>query len=470
MKYLGKASGFGQRFEPPSPSPYLKFLAPLTGDYQRSPVTLAGIRDDIKKNISTNARRPATPLFDEAIRRTFRAFQLPDRIPMLHLNDVFQKDLPIWSSSAGLPWMNLGYKNKGEIRKDPDAIQRVRWFWHRVKAGESIRLPDCCAYVRAHIVKTGETKVRAVWGYPATVTFGEAVFALPLINAYKSGRYPIAYGYETGLGGCKKVLHEFKGKNFLGIDFKNFDKTLPDWLIEIAFDVLAYNIDFSKYEEHGTARVEAMLRMFSILKNYCIKTKIRMCNGERYQKRWGLASGSYFTQLVGSICNYLLLTYACLKYSVHINKILVFGDDSLIGTDALLTPDDIAMALEPLGMTVNVSKSGHSAYLGRLTFLGYSINDGVPTRGRDKTMASLVWPERHDKDWIFAASRAHGIAFANMGVDLLVDYWCRRICSYLPYKLQLSRDQQRHLEILGFSSIPDKIPNCYEFMRRLGFC
>lgn len=125
---------------------------------------------------------------------------------MIHLNDVFRKDLSIWTSSPGLPWTQIGYKKKGDIQKDPDAINRVRWFWHRVKGGQKMQLPDCCAFVRAQVVKRGETKARAVWGYPASVTFGEAVFALPLIEEYKRRASPIAYGYETGSGGCRKLL------------------------------------------------------------------------------------------------------------------------------------------------------------------------------------------------------------------------------------------------------------------------
>lgn len=388
---------------------------------------------------------------------------------MVHLNDVFKKDLPIWSSSPGLPWINHGYAKKRDIQRDPDAIKRVRWFWHRIKQGEEVRLPDCCAYVRAHIVRRGETKVRAVWGYPATVSFGEAVFALPLIEAYKKGKHPIAYGYETGRAGCKKLTHEFKGRNFLGIDFKNFDKTLPPWLIHIAFDVLASNINFGYYAEYGTARVKAMLRMFYILRDYCIDTRIRICNGERYLKDWGLASGSYFTQLVGSICNYLLLTYAALQAEVEITNIKVFGDDSLMATSSRLTPDDIATILAPLGMVVNVQKSGFSAYLSRLTFLGYQINSGIPLRSREKAFAALVFPERPDKGWDFVASRAVGLNYANFGVDPIVDFWTREVVNFKHFDLILSRDQQRFMTMLGVDCVSASLPTMFDYAHRLGY-
>lgn len=466
--YLGKSKGFGQRFSPPEPSPYLERLGNLCGDYQRSPVTLSLIRQDIKSNnLNKHATRPKNPLLDEAIRRAFRAFMIPEKQKMLHLNDVFKRDLPIWSSSPGLPWNQLGYKNKGDIRRDPDAVQRIRWFWHRIKAGESLGFPDCCAYVRSHICKTGDAKVRAVWGYPATVTFGEAVFALPLIDAYRKGGSPIAYGLETGNGGCRKLFTNFKGNYFTGIDFSSFDKTLPAWLIEIAFEVLAYNIDFGNYKDYGIARTASMLHMFDRIKEYCIKTRIRMCNGERYLKTAGLASGSYFTQLVGSVCNYILLTYSALRVGVEIQDIVVLGDDSLTGTDLPLTADDVADAIEPLGMCVNVEKSSHSRYVSRLSFLGYTINDGLPSRKQDKTLASLIWPERPDKDWNDVASRALGILYANLGVDPVVDFWCREIVNFRAFDLHLTRDQRRYIALLGMDVKTTEPPTPLEFARRL---
>lgn len=469
--FIGKSKGFGQRFDPPEPSPYLARLAPYCANFQRSWISLALIRDDIRRNVTNlDARQPTDLLFKEAMRRTIRAFALPERVKMLHLNDVFQKELPIWSSSPGLPWTQIGYKTKADIRKDPDAVRRVRKFWHKVKAGEKIEFPDCCAFIRAHIASKGTTKVRAVWGYPATVTFGEAVFALPLIEAYRKGGYPIAYGFETGLGGMKKIYHRFKGESFLGIDFKCFDKTLPPWLIEMAFDILAYNIDFTEYQDHGVARPEAMIMMLDRIRNYCVNTKIRMCNGERYMKDHGLASGSYFTQLVGSVCNYLLLQYATLRSGVVINDILVLGDDSIISTNKKCTPAEIADILEPLGLVVNVEKSGYSRRICDLSFLGFRINDGIPSRDRAKVFAALVFPERPDDGWDRVASRALGILYANFGVDPIVDFWTREIVNFQPFDLVLSRDQRRFLDLLGVERLKSvDPPTIFDLSHRIGY-
>nr|QVG74789.1 RNA-dependent RNA polymerase [Riboviria sp.] len=465
--YLGKDRGFGQRFDPPEYSPYLTKILPDCSEYTRSRVTLKLIRDDIKENrINEKAVRPDDPILDEAIRRTCRAFQLPELVKPLHLNDVFKQDLPIWSASPGLPWTYYGYKTKGDIRKDPDAINRIRHFWHRIKTGQNIHLPDCCAFVRSHICKKGESKVRAVWGYPATVTFAEAMFALPLIRAYQTYRTPIAYGYETGVGGMRKIFQQFKGKYYLGVDFSKFDKTLPAWLIRIAFDILAYNINFKQYQDYGVPVASSLIKVWYVLVDYCINTRIRMCNGERYLKKAGLASGSYFTQLIGSICNHILLTYAALRHDIEIKDILVFGDDSIMGVDEQFTPDDIQKVLSPFGLVVNVAKSGYSKNISNLMFLGYQINDGFPKKAREKAIASLVWPERNDRKWDDLASRALGILYANLGVDPYVDWICRTIVKLKPFDLALTRDQDRYLRMLRLEVKKDP-PSMLDFLLRI---
>lgn len=466
--FLGKLKGFGQRFDPPRASPYLEHLVPLCGEYRRSPVTLSLIRDDIRGFNRKPTPKPQDPLLEDAIRQAFRAFHLPQKQKMLHLNDVFQKESNIWNASPGLPWIMHGYKQKKDIQRDPDAIKRVRWFWHRVKARESISFPDCCAYVRAQVVRKGETKVRAVWGYPATITFGEAVFAVPLLEAYQKTTSPFAYGYETGTGGCSRIRREFNAKHYLGVDFTGFDKSCPTWLIDAAFDVLAYNIDFGNYQDHGVARYSDMIHMFNRIRDYCKRTPIRLCNGERYLKTSGIASGSYFTQLAGSVANYIVLVYSALKADARIKSIKVLGDDSIIATEHHFTPEDVQKAVAPFGMIVNVAKSGYSTNLDSIKFLGYRINEGKPVREVDKAFAGLVFPERPDREWDDVASRALGILYANLGVDKVIDFWCREVVNFRPFTLQLSRGQQRYLDMLKMTP-SSTAPTRLEFLRRIGY-
>lgn len=86
---------------------------------------------------------------------------------MIHLNDVFQEDLEIWSKSPGLPWKDLGYKTKGDIKRDPEAIRRVRYFWHLVKAGHHLTVLltsvlTCARFESRRYVLCGDTLLQSL--------------------------------------------------------------------------------------------------------------------------------------------------------------------------------------------------------------------------------------------------------------------------------------------------------------------
>jgi hypothetical protein len=396
---------------------------------------------------------PDDPMFRLAVSKTYHAFKIPSLVKMIHLNDIFQEDLDIWSKSPGLPWKDIGYRTKGDIKKDPEAVRKVRHFWHRIKAGEKLYPPDSLAYVRSHVCEVGESKVRAVWGYPATMTFGEAVFALPLIRAYQDRTGPMAYGYETALGGMKRIYNRYcQYRHYAAVDFKKFDKTVPAWLIDIAFEVLRSNIDFTRYRDHGIADARRMMTMYEYIESYFINTTIRLADGSRYRKTSGIASGSYFTQLVGSVINYLLLQWASLtQFGDYLEDIMVLGDDSLSATRSDLSLRECAELFSTVGMEVNMTKSQITRELSTIQFLGYKIGNGVPSKDRDAWMTALLYPERPDRSFDELQSRALGLYYANMCVDANFAALCARIVKFRKFDLILSRNFERHLKFIGVS-------------------
>ena len=132
-----------------------------------------------------------------SIRDCYCAFKLDLRVRPIHLNDLKNMTLENENSSPGLPWKERGFSNK---KQDPEAWRSIRFFWHRIKNDVEIQPPDCAAYLESHI----DDQVRAVWEYPAMISFQEACFALPLIDACKC-KSPIAYGYVTASGGCRRL-------------------------------------------------------------------------------------------------------------------------------------------------------------------------------------------------------------------------------------------------------------------------
>lgn len=471
IQYIGKVPGFAQRtFTEVRQS---QFYPETNTGLWRSPVTQSLIKADLEL-FHNPVKKPFNINLEFAIAKAYNAFSIPGLVKMLHLNDVFCKDLDIWSKSPGLPWIQHGYKTKGDIKRDPEAVRKVRHFWHRVKAGDDIRPPDCLSYVRSHVCAVGDSKVRAVWGYPATVLFGEAVFALPLLERYKNFPSPFAYGYETAIGGMKKICKRYTAyKHFAGLDFKAFDKNTPRWLIEKAFRILEANINFVEYQDHGVADARRMIRMWHYIKDYFINTTIRTANGCRYRKSSGIASGSYFTQLVGSICNYILCQWMCLEQlGVFAEDIIVQGDDSLMALNGVMSLTKCSELMKSIGMEINMDKSQITTELQTMKFLGYRVGQGIPSKDHNEWLTALLFPERPDYEFAQLQSRALGLYYANMCVDEKFANICAGLVKMKPFDLILSRDFQRKLRFIGISLDAIKtgyLPTSTEFALKMLF-
>nr|QVG74787.1 RNA-dependent RNA polymerase [Riboviria sp.] len=473
MLRLPPAKGFAQKFEGDvQPTPYLP-PHQLLDQFQRGTVTIKRIREDVQSFGNTlDLRGDEIPRnLRYAISRARQAFSCGMN-DMIHLNDLFHYPLKIWSSSPGLPWINYGYRSKKQVANDVSAIRGIRWFWHRIKNGGKVSAPDCLAYVRSHIAEPGEHKIRAVWGYPMTLTMGEAVFAVPLIERYQNmgGNSPIAYGYETALGGAQRVLSDLRGSKYKGsLDFKSFDKTVPSFLIREAFDILAMNINFCDYRDYGVADARRNIRMFEYIRDYFVHTPIRLCDGQRFLKCGGVASGSYFTQLVDSVVNYILISWACLEQHGHFPNVLkVLGDDSFFGTNERFDLDDANDLFQTIGMRVNVAKSQVSRDIENLSFLGYDISStGIPSKPHAKWIAALYYPERKDVCWDDVASRALGLLYANAGVDDEFDRYCRAIIAFRSFDIHLPRSLVRMLFAIGVTSVSVEPPDRWQLWQRL---
>jgi hypothetical protein len=466
---LPRNDGFSQRHVAnPGVTKYLKSLDSDGTNFWRSPVSVSLIRNDIfQYHNGWNDDLPDSLRI--AVQLADRAFRLKEPVKMLHLNDVLSYDLPIWRRSPGLPWKSLGYQTKDDVRHDPKCRQSIRWFWHRIKYGDKIGAPDCCAFVRSHLAELGDTKVRAVWGYPMTMTIGEAVFAIPLIEAYQQQSSPIAYGYETAVGGTYRLKNEMGNcKSFSAIDFSSFDKTVPVKLIKVAFDILLRNIDLINYREHGVADARRMLSMWDYIIEYFLNTPIRLCNGERFKKHSGVASGSYFTQLIDSIVNYILIVWVYIEQTgLPPRSIKVLGDDSVAGSDKKLDLCDANDLFRSIGMSINLTKSAVSKYLADLTFLGYQINFGIPTKPHSRWMAALLYPERPDRCWDDVASRAVGLCYAAFGLDDRFDTLCRIIITLQPFDLCIDSSLARMLHMIGWEHVSKDPPDRITFLRKL---
>lgn len=177
-------------------------------------------------------------------------------------------------------------------------------------------------------------KDRFIWGVDgATVTL-EGQYAKPLIahlikhwSGYSGGDDPDTLRY--------KIAKANNGRSWLSLDFSKFDQTVQSWLIGEAFDIIKSFFD-KKYH-----------RELNFIAFNFVNTWVVTPGGEWVQKHRGIPSGSNFTQVVGSMCNALMiLTYLCSKHSGSIKEkiryvraglmdggkaaMFVMGDDNLV--------------------------------------------------------------------------------------------------------------------------------------------
>lgn len=454
-QYINSSKGFGLKPSGPTLSPYARLFltdSQLQDLPCRSRLSYPLILKDMLQ-MGTNSTVINDKTYNYVRGMAFRAFSIKP-VKVRHLDDLMSdRTLDIRRSSPGIPWQPL-YKTRGEVFDSAIARSSIRTFWHKVRRGADICPPDCKVLYRAHLQRDdGTAKIRAVYGYPTTITVGEAQFALPLIQAYiKDKSTPMAYGFDMATGGAMRLRHELSPYQHYGCyDFKNFDKSVTKQLIEDAFDILLSNIDVTEYDGGGIPNSDNILNQFEYLKNYFINTPLRMPNGDRFRKMAGVPSGSYFTQLVDSVVNWLLINYAFLKAFGRMPKyVKVFGDDSVIADDSKFSKYRFCEIMdENTGMIIHPDKSIHTTRVDEVEFLGFKIENGFPQRSFSKWINVLAHPEWPDEEWDDFASRAVGLFYANAGTNTEFDLLCRKICKTWPFRMKFNRSMERMVRVLG---------------------
>lgn len=282
------------------------------------------------------------------------------------------------------------------VRKDASA--GAPFFISKELVTESIldNLDDafnhpCVAYYRtqARMKEGGSFKqtVRLVWGYPYQATIMEGVYARPLIEAFKSHRTPYALGYRKAELGAE--LNHFAWSNFVGsFDWSSFDSRMPAQIMSLVFKLLR-RFFTEVNEEHWNAMVR-----------YFIFTPILMPNGKVYVgKKHGIPSGSYFTNIVGSLANLILMEYLSYNCNFRLDNLLVHGDDSIVASNKELPLREMGdVAAQHFGMVLHPDKQRYTKKDHTLEFLSHMWQGGRPYRDNIETAQHLVYAERgHSK-------------------------------------------------------------------------
>lgn len=239
----------------------------------------------------------------------------------------------------------------------------------------------CVAYKRTQ----KGNKTRLVWGYPLEMTIMEARFARPFINKMLRMRSPMAFGMtKCELGAyIHRYIIESEGR-IVAMDYSKYDTTLSKTMIRAAFRIIATWFDKTDLEQLGWDKII----------HYFIFTPIVMPDGNLYKgKNHGVPSGSYFTQVVDSICNVALCYALASRFDLSINErsLFVLGDDVLASVVGDVDLNKWADYLAGMGMKLNVDKT----LLDRAHFLGAFWDKGKPDVPIQEIVNKAVFPETY---------------------------------------------------------------------------
>lgn len=276
--------------------------------------------------------------------------------------------------------------------------------------------PPCVALKRTQHGPNGP-KTRLVWAYPQSMTILEAKYAAPIIASFKDFRLMRVIPYYQRKSTLGANLIRLQNRSFrYCLDYSGFDASVPRSLVQAAFDILR---DF--FVEVDEGEWEAIVRYF-------VYTEIIMPDFNVYRKTRGIPSGSYFTQLVGSIVNYISLVYAfeVAGVSLHPANIMVLGDDSIVCPSRYVPIAEMARILKTLNLTVNVEKSHVSRGSQPVEFLGHYWPYGLPDRELEEILKRLRFPESWRSTYQKPEERFAAFMADAVGTWRLWNKWTRR--------------------------------------------
>lgn len=243
-------------------------------------------------------------------------------------------------------------------------------------------------------------KDRLIWVVDAASVLVESLFARPMIQFTKDN-FPGYAGGKTPAELTRLISHANVLPYWWCTDYSKFDQTIPSWLIHQCFNMVrkCYDPEYKK--------------VIDWIEYNFIHTKMLLPSGDVIEVHKGIPSGSNFTQLIGSMANYLMgLTYlaslfdgsekykvSCINASMKSDigepiGMFVMGDDNLFFTNYKIDLHSMAQYLTyNFGVKVNADKTEHG-YHTYPHFLSRIWKIGGCDRDQVDMLLNLVFSER----------------------------------------------------------------------------
>ncbi|UBZ25878.1 RNA-dependent RNA polymerase [Fusarium mangiferae partitivirus 2] len=394
-----------------------------------------------------------------AIGKAFKNFKLPYKREPLDWHEVGQflrRD-----TSAGSTFMG---QKKGDVMKE--IYHEARWLGHRMKQDgkrsfdpTKMRFPPCLAGQRGGMSTRDDPKTRLVWIYPAEMLVVEGFYA-PLMyrDFMNEPNSPMLNGKSAQRLYTEWCCNLREGETLYGLDFSSFDTKVPAWLIRVAFSVLKQNVNFETFrgQKVGKRDAQKWRNVWDAMVWYFINTPILMPDGRMFRKFRGVPSGSWWTQMIDSVVNYILVEYLAHCQEVEIRNLKVLGDDSACRANDQFDLDVAQLDCEPVGMVLKPEKCEKTKDPVDFKLLGTKYREGHAYRTTDEWFKLALYPE--------SSVLTLDVSFTRLiGLWLGGAMWDRKFCEYMEYFQScypcseegwFSKDQKRWLEVIYSGKAP----------------
>nr|QHD64804.1 RNA dependent RNA polymerase [Plasmopara viticola lesion associated Partitivirus 1] len=404
-----------------------------------------------------------SPSQQAAMRRSIgkakRAFKLPIKREPLDWHEVGQflrRD-----TSAGSTFMG---EKKGDVMEE--IYHEARWLGHRMKQDgkdrfnpTKMRFPPCLAGQRGGMSERDDPKTRLVWIYPAEMLVVEGFYAPLMYRDFMSDpNSPMLNGKSAQRLYTEWCCKLREGETLYGLDFSSFDTKVPAWLIRVAFDILRQNINFETFDGKPVSKNDAQKwrNVWDGMVWYFINTPILMPDGRMFRKFRGVPSGSWWTQMIDSVVNHILVDYLADCQQVEIRNLRVLGDDSAFRANDQFDLEVAQHDCEPTGMILKPEKCDKTCDPCQFKLLGTRYRDGHVFRDTSEWFKLALYPESSVLSVDISITRLIGLWLGGAMADRVFCQFMELFQSSYPCPEEgwFSKDQKRWLEVIYSGKAP----------------
>lgn len=307
--------------------------------------------------------------------------------------------------------------------------------------------------------EASDPKTRLVWVYPAEMLVVEGQYAPAMYRAFMSDpNTPMLNGKSAPRLYTEWCCGLREGETLYGLDFSSFDTKVPAWLIRVAFDILRQNVDFSMWHGETVDKRDAAKwrNVWDGMVWYFVNTPILMPDGRMFRKYRGVPSGSWFTQMIDSVVNYILVDYLTTCQGVETRGLRVLGDDSAFRTGQEFDLGSAQEDADVIGMVLKPEKCDKAVDPTDFKLLGTTYRGGHAYRPTDEWFKLALYPEGGVSSLEVSLSRLIGLWIGG-------GMWNRQFCDYIqffqtcypcPEEGWFTKDQRRWLEVVFSGRAP----------------